>query len=44
MTFVTVLQWRRYCASIETRTTFSGGYRSYPLISVMHMSVTLIGM
>jgi integrase len=32
MTFVTVLQWRRYCAGIETGTTFSGGYRSYPLI------------
>ena len=44
MTFVTVLRSRHYCAGIETATTFSGGYRSYPLISVTPTLVTLIGM
>jgi integrase len=43
MTFVIVSQWRRYCAGIETATTFSGGCRSYPLIWVTHTLATLIG-
>src|SRR5437763_1461368 len=44
MTFATVLRSRRSCTGIETGTTFSGGYQSYPLISVTLTLVTLIGM